>query len=176
MPLVCPPGSWARGFGPKAGCTGQGELSPTAGTDTRNLSGCNTTQLCLSHHGARAWTGGAGWLRTPLNADCGLLTLMFQWLKQVTGLSHREESGGQHDGGHLSGAPREPHLVCVCTSTGHHIPDRERQREGSCLSPMPLEQLPCVEVLRPPGGDTPGWGAEASCPNHHVAHLLWPPA
>lgn len=46
---------------------------------------------------------------------------------------------------------------------------------GSCLSPMPLEQLPCVEVLRPPGGDTPGWGAEASCPNHHVAHL-WPTA
>lgn len=91
--LLCPPGSWVRGFGPRAGCTGQGELSPTTGTDTQNLSGCNMNQLCLSYHGARAWTiGGAGWLRMPLSADYGSLTLTFQWLKQVAGLSHREES------------------------------------------------------------------------------------
>lgn len=129
--LLCPPGSWVRGFGPRAGCTGQGELSPTTGTDTQNLSGCNMNQLCLSYHGARAWTiGGAGWLRMPLSADYGSLTLTFQWLKQVAGLSHREERVGQHSGGHPFGAPQRPSPPGICmylppTSTGCRRPDRE---------------------------------------------------
>lgn len=107
------------------------------------------TQLSFASHtmgpghglGRGGGGGSAGWLRTPLNADCGLLTLMFQWLKQVTGLSHREERGGQHNGGHLSGAPRRssPPGICVHwppTSTGHLIPDRDRSVPASVPCPQ----------------------------------------
>lgn len=74
--------------------------------------------------------------------------------------------------------PGGPYLLvsaCTCLPLPTDITYQTERDFGSCLGPMPLEQLLCVEELRLPSGDPPRWGPEASCPSHHVAHL-WPTA